>query len=62
MVRNADFPAIPKSGLGTRHKSVTRSSQASHLQVRVRHPARVLNPDLAKSGLLVGTSRAAAEH
>ena len=34
-VCNPDFPAMPKSGLGTGHKSLTRSS---HLQVRVKDP------------------------
>ncbi len=42
---NPDFPAMPKSGLGTGHKSLTRSS---HLQVRVRDRAQVLNPDLVE--------------
>jgi len=44
-VPNPDFKASSKSGLDTRHKSLTRSS---HLQVRVKNPAQVPNPDLVE--------------
>jgi|LauGreStaDraftv2_3_1035109.scaffolds.fasta_scaffold248475_1 hypothetical protein len=44
-VPNPDFKASSKSGLGTGHKSLTRSS---HLQVRVKDRAQVLNPDLVE--------------